>query len=126
MGVGVFKDMLEGISYGIDLFDCVVPTRNGRNGQAFTYTGEKQVKNAIFKEEFTPIDPECDCFTCKNYTMGYIRHLFNTREMLGPRLVTLHNVYFYAKLIQLAQEAIREDRFLQFKEEFLRRFETGR
>ncbi len=125
MGVGVFKDMLDGISYGIDMFDCVVPTRNGRNGQAFTSTGERTIRNASFKEDFRPIDPECGCFTCKNYTRGYIRHLFNTHEMLGPRLVTLHNIYFYAKLIRQSQEEIRQNRFLEFKEAFIDKYESG-
>ena len=119
MGVGTPPDVLEAISFGIDMLDCVVPTRNGRNGQAFTSRGEVQLKNAPFKEDFSPIDLECDCFTCKNYTRGYIRHLFNVDEILGLRLVSLHNIYFYVKLIQTCREAIKEDRFAGFKKEFL-------
>ncbi len=124
MGVGTPPDVLEAIASGIDMFDCVVPTRNGRNGQAFTYNGEIQLKNARFKQDFTPIDEACDCFTCRNYTRGYIRHLFNTNEMLGLRLVSLHNIYFYAKLIKLSREAILENRFSGFKKAFIEKFKS--
>ncbi|MFH1412258.1 MAG: tRNA guanosine(34) transglycosylase Tgt [Candidatus Omnitrophota bacterium] len=122
MGVGVPADMLEAISCGVDMFDCVIPTRNGRNGQAFTFSGEKQIRNAVFKEDFRPIEEGCGCFTCRNYTRGYIRHLLNTNEMLAPRLVTLHNICFYVKLIRLSREAIKEGRFLEFKKEFIDRY----
>ncbi|NQT33445.1 MAG: tRNA guanosine(34) transglycosylase Tgt [Candidatus Omnitrophica bacterium] len=125
MGVGVPSDMLEAISCGVDMFDCVIPTRNGRNGQALTSSGKKQIRNAAFKEDFVPIDAECDCYTCKNYSRGYIRHLFNAEEMLGPRLVSLHNINFYVKLIHLSREAIREGRFEEFKKEFISRYEAG-
>ncbi len=125
MGVGTPPDMLEAISYGVDMFDCVVPTRNGRNGQAFTFSGQMQLRNAPFKEDFSPIDPECDCYTCRNYTRGYIRHLFNAGEILGMRLVSLHNIYFYAKLIQISREAIRQNRFTEFKDEVVKRFRAG-
>ncbi|MFQ5952128.1 MAG: tRNA guanosine(34) transglycosylase Tgt [Candidatus Omnitrophota bacterium] len=126
MGVGTPPDVLEAISVGIDMFDCVVPTRNGRNGQAFTSSGEIQLRNAPFREDFKPIDPECDCPACKNYTRGYFRHLFNTGEILALRLVSLHNIYFYAKLIQVSREAIRENRFLKFKKDFLKKYQSGR
>ncbi|MEA3490174.1 MAG: tRNA guanosine(34) transglycosylase Tgt [Candidatus Omnitrophota bacterium] len=125
MGVGTPPDMLEAISCGVDMFDCVVPTRNGRNGQAFTFTGEKQLRNAPFKEDFSPIEPDCGCFTCRNYTRGYIRHLFNTDEILGLRLVSLHNIYFYAKLIQITRRAIREGRFSAFKKEFINKYRSN-
>ncbi len=124
MGVGTPPDMLEAISSGVDMFDCVVPTRNGRNGQAFTFSGEMQLRNAPFKDDFRPIDPECDCFTCRNYTRGYIRHMLNASEILGLRLVSLHNIYFYAKLIQVSREAILQDRFTQFKNEFCEKFQS--
>lgn len=124
MGVGTPPDMLEAISYGVDMFDCVVPTRNGRNGQALTFSGEMQLRNAPFREDFRPIDPDCGCLACKNYTRGYIRHLFNTNEILALRLISLHNVYFYAKLINLAREAIREDRFADFKEQFVKDYQS--
>ncbi len=125
MGVGTPPDVLEAISSGIDMFDCVVPTRNGRNGQAFTFSGEMQLRNAPFKEDFGPIDPDCGCFTCRNYTRGYIRHLFNTDELLGLRLVSLHNIYFYAKLIEKSRKAIREGRFGKFKDDFLGQYRSG-
>ncbi|MDP8299210.1 MAG: tRNA guanosine(34) transglycosylase Tgt [Candidatus Tantalella remota] len=125
MGVGTPPDILEAISSGIDMFDCVVPTRNGRNGQAFTFSGEKQIRNAPFKEDFRPIDPECGCHTCSNYTRGYLRHLFNTSEILGMRLVSLHNIYFYANMIKSAREAIRKGVFAKFKDDFVGRFRAG-
>jgi len=122
MGVGTPLDMLDAISEGVDLFDCVVPTRNGRNGQAFTRQGELQLRNAPYKEDFAPIDEGCECYACKNYTRAYIRHLFNTDEILGLRLVSLHNIYFYVKLISASREAIVENRFSGFKKEFLRKY----
>ncbi|MGB2661446.1 MAG: tRNA guanosine(34) transglycosylase Tgt [Candidatus Omnitrophota bacterium] len=125
MGVGTPPDMLEAIACGIDMFDCVVPTRNGRNGQAFTFSGEVQLRNAPFKDDFGPVDPECDCFTCRNYTRGYIRHMFNASEILGMRLVSLHNIYFYAKLIQASREAILQDCFSEFKKQFCDKFRSG-
>ena len=99
MGVGTPPDILEAIARGCDMFDCVVPTRNGRNGQAFTAAGDLQLRNAIYKEDFRPIDQSCDCFACKHHTRAYIRHLFNTEELLGLRLVSLHNLRFYVRLI---------------------------
>ncbi len=122
MGLGTPPDMLEAISEGIDMFDCVVPTRNGRNGQAFTWNGELQLRNAEYKEDFTPIDETCGCMSCKNYTRAYIRHLFNTEELLGLRLVSLHNVYFYVKLIELSRGAIREDKFEDFRKNFTKNY----
>lgn len=122
MGVGTPPDVLEAMAAGIDMFDCVVPTRNGRNGQAFTANGEVQLRNAPYKEDFAPIEEGCGCFTCRNYTRGYIRHLLNTSEMLALRLVSLHNIYFYAKLIEISRDAIKEDRFAAFKKAFLDKF----
>jgi len=126
MGVGTPVDMLEAISEGVDLFDCVVPTRNGRNGQAFTWQGEIQLRNAPYKEDFKPIDEKCACYACKNHTRAYIRHLFNTEEILGLRLVSLHNVNFYVKLIETSRQAIIEERFGAFKEEFIRGYKKSR
>lgn len=122
MGVGMPQDILEAIERGCDMFDCVVPTRNGRNGQAFTSAGELQLRNALYKEDFRPLDEACDCFTCKTHTRSYIRHLFNTEELLGLRLVSLHNVHFYVKLIQLSRRAIAEGRFASFKSDFLSKY----
>jgi len=118
MGLGTPPDIIEAISNGIDMFDCVVPTRNGRNGQAFTWNGELQLRNASYKEDFRPIDDTCGCYACKNHTRAYIRHLFNTQEILGLRLVSLHNVHFYVKLIQLSRESIACGKFAGFMEEF--------
>ena len=122
MGLGTPPDILEAISSGIDMFDCVVPTRNGRNGQAFTVEGDLQLRNAEYKEDFTPIDGACSCYACKTYTRAYIRHLFNTEELLGLRLVSLHNIHFYVKLIELSRKAIQENRFGKFKDEFVKNY----
>ncbi|MFH1791661.1 MAG: tRNA guanosine(34) transglycosylase Tgt [Candidatus Omnitrophota bacterium] len=118
MGLGTPPDMLEAIAAGIDMFDCVVPTRNGRNGQAFTRQGELQLRNAAYKEDFRPIDASCGCYCCRNHSRAYVRHLFNTEEILGLRLVSLHNITFYVTLIQTARRAIAENRFGAFREEF--------
>jgi len=126
MGVGTPLDMLEAVREGIDLFDCVVPTRNGRNGQAFTWKGELQLRNAAFKKDFTPIDEKCECLACKNYTRAYIRHLFNTDEILGLRLVSLHNIYFYAKLMETFRKKIKENRFESFRKEFKKNYKKRR
>lgn len=122
MGVGTPPDVLEAIAAGVDMFDCVVPTRNGRNGQAFTSSGEVQLRNAPYKEDFRPIEEGCGCFACRNYTRAYIRHLFNTSEILALRLISLHNIYFYAKMIESSRKAIEEGRFAEFKKDFLEKF----
>ncbi len=126
MGLGTPPDILEAISNGIDMFDCVVPTRNGRNGQAFTWGGELQLRNAEYKADFSPIDPECGCYACKNHTRAYIRHLFNTEEILGLRLVSLHNIHFYVKMIELSRKAIAEDRFGDFRDNFTEKYNKER
>jgi len=124
MGVGTPPDVLEAIDEGMDMFDCVVPTRNGRNGQAFTMSGDLQLRNAEYKEDLRPIDEDCGCYTCRTHTRAYIRHLFNTGELLGLRLVSLHNIFFYAKLMGLSRQAILEDRFLNFKTEFMEKYNS--
>ena len=124
MGVGLPMDMLDAIYYGIDMFDCVVPARNGRNGQAFTFNGVINLINAKFKEDFTPIEEGCDCYACKNHTKGYIRHLFNVNEILALRLVSLHNINFYVKLINSARGAILEDRYDQFRKDFEQKYKN--
>jgi queuine tRNA-ribosyltransferase len=106
MGVGFPEDLLAGIARGVDLFDCVAPTRMGRNGTAFTHQGRVNVRNAELKEDAGPIDPECDCSTCRRFSRGYIRHLFVADEMLGPRLLSLHNVHFLLSLVRSAREAV--------------------
>lgn len=119
MGVGLAEDIIEAVESGADMFDCVVPTRYGRNGSAFTSRGKLIIRNSPYREDFQPLDTECSCYTCKNFSRAYLRHLFNTEEILGLRLVSLHNVYFYLELMHKIREAIRQDRFAEFKKEFL-------
>ena len=126
MGVGSPDCILEGVIRGVDMFDCVLPTRIARNGTAFTHDGKVVVRNAIFKEDFTPLDPECDCECCRNYTKAYLRHLINTGEILGARLLSIHNIRFLTKLMEDIKTAIREDRLLDFKDEFLARYNAGK
>lgn len=122
MGIGTPVDILEAISNGMDMFDCVVPTRNGRNGQAFTWNGELQLRNSVYKEDLNPIDKDCECMACRHHTRAYIRHLFNAEEILGLRLVSLHNIHFYVKLIQKSRQAIKDDCFESFRLEFAERY----
>jgi queuine tRNA-ribosyltransferase len=106
MGVGLPEDILEAVEAGIDMFDCVTPTRYGRNGSAFTSEGKLIIRNSPYAEDFKPLDQECDCYACKNFSRAYLRHLFNTDEILGLRLVSLHNIHFYLKLMFGIREAI--------------------
>jgi len=122
MGVGMPADILEAVEAGIDLFDCVIPTRYGRNGTAFTSEGKITVRNAPYLADFKALDNKCSCYTCKTFSRAYLRHLFNGDEMLGLRLVSLHNVHFYLELMRKIREAIRQDRFLELKQEFLRSY----
>lgn len=122
MGVGLPQDIIEAVECGIDMFDCVVPTRYGRNGTAFTSEGKLTVRNSPYIEDFTPLDKECSCYACRNFSRAYLRHLFNTDEILGLRLVSLHNVYFFLGMMRKAREAIRQDRFVEFKKEFLSKY----
>ncbi len=119
MGVGKPEDLVKAIELGVDMFDCVMPTRNGRKGTAFTWKGPLVVKNATYKEDFRPIDNECGCYTCRNFTRAYIRHLFKAEEILGMRLVSLHNLYFYLELVRQARQAILDDRYSEWKNRFL-------
>ncbi len=122
MGMGTPPDLLEAISSGMDMFDCVLPTRNGRNGTAFTKEGKIVIRNAQYSSDFTPIDKDCGCFSCKNYTRAYVRHLLNTDEILGIRLISLHNVFFYVNLMKETRQAIAEGSFLEFKNKFLNNY----
>lgn len=119
MGVGMPEDIIECVSQGIDMFDCVVPTRYGRNGTAFTSSGKFIVRNATFAQDFSPLDGRCGCYTCKNFSRAYLRHLFNAEEMLGAQLVSLHNIHFYLGLMSKIREAISRDGFIEFKKGFL-------
>ena len=118
MGVGSVDALLEGVIRGVDMFDCVLQTRIARNGTAMTSQGKVVVRNATYKEDFTPLDPECDCFVCRNYTRAYLRHLVKCNEILGARLLTYHNLYFTLKLMEKVRNAIMEDNLLAFKEIF--------
>ncbi len=122
MGVGMPEDILDAVELGIDMFDCVIPTRYGRNGTAFTSEGKLVIRNAPYTEDFTPLDPQCACYACRNFSRAYLRHLFNTEEILGLRLVSLHNIYFYLELMRKVREAISLDKFLEFKKEFLEKY----
>lgn len=122
MGVGLPEEIIECVELGVDMFDCVVPTRYGRNGTAFTSSGKVVVRNSSYMEDFSPLDHECNCYTCKNFSRAYLRHLFNTEEILGLRLVSLHNVHFYLDTMHRIREAIEQDRFLEFKKDFLGRY----
>jgi len=122
MGVGYPDDMVEAVSRGVDMFDCVLPTRNARNGSVFTRNGKVILNKAYQAKEFTPIDPECGCPACRNYSRAYIRHLFQTGEILAPRLATLHSIYFYLETMREMRSAIIENRFPHWRDEFLRRY----
>ena len=119
MGVGMPEDIIESIDRGIDMFDCVIPTRNARNGTIFSRNGKMVLKSARFREDQKPIDGECSCYTCRNFSRGYIRHLYNTNEMLGLRLATIHNVHFYLWLVQQARKNILNDTFADWKQKIL-------
>ncbi len=122
MGVGTPVDLLQSVERGIDMFDCVLPTRNGRHGNAFTSQGEVTMIRAKHARDDSPLDPECTCPTCTNYTRGYLRHLFKAGEILGMRLLAIHNIHFYLHLMRQIREAIENESFTAFKKEFLGRW----
>ena len=124
MGVGEPIDLLEGVERGVDMFDCVLPTRLARHGNAFTRFGRINLKNLKYKEDFTPIEDNCDCYTCKNYTKAYIRHLITCDEMLGGRLLSIHNIRFLIKEMEEIREAIKNDNFKNYKEKFIRDYQN--
>lgn len=118
MGVGLPEDLIENIDRGVDMFDCVMPTRNARNGTLFTSFGRLNIRGAKFKEDDQPIDPECNCYTCQNFTRAYLNHLYRAGEMTYFRLASYHNIHYYLNLMKEAREAILEDRWAEFKEKF--------
>lgn len=122
MGVGAPDDIFEGVLRGIDMFDCVLPTRIARNGTVYTRTGKLTVRNAKYARDFSPLDPECNCYVCKNYTRAYIRHLINVNEVLGIRLTTIHNLNFLLNIMGEIREAVKADCFEQYKCEFFKKF----
>ena len=119
MGVGEPEDILEGVERGVDMFDCVLPTRIARHGNAFTHHGKTNIRNSKYKEDFTPIEESCDCYACKHYTKAYIRHLIVANETFGARLLSIHNIRFLIRLTEEIRESIKNDCFLEYKEKFL-------
>ena len=122
LGIGEPEDLFMGVENGVDLFDCVAPTRNARNGTLFTKNGKINISNAKFVKDFNKIDEGCECYSCRNYTKAYLSHLFRAKEMLGGTLATIHNVYFINKLVCDMRKAILEDKFFEFKKEFLENY----
>ena len=126
MGVGDPFDLFEGVERGVDMFDCVHPTRLARHGHAFTKYGKINLKNAKYKEDFTPVDTSCDCECCKNYTKAYIRHLLVAEETLGQRLLSIHNLRFLIRIMEGIRLSIQEDHFLEYKKEFMDNYNIGK
>ncbi len=118
MGIGAPEDLVEGMYHGFDMFDCVMPTRNARNGALFTVFGRINIKAAIFAEDSGPVDPECDCYVCRNYSRAYLRHLYRSQEILASRLNSWHNLHFYLNLMQQARAAIAAGSFVGFRKAF--------
>jgi len=118
MGVGTPEDIVEAVSAGIDMFDCVLPTRNARNGWLFTRRGDVKIKNARHRDDTGPLDPDCACYTCRNFTRAYLHHLHRANEILGARLNTLHNLHYYLELMAGLREAIASGRLAVFRERF--------
>jgi len=122
MGVGAPDDLIDGALNGIDMFDCVLPTRIARHGTAMTSIGRVVIKNKMYERDYTPLDTDCECYTCKNYTKAYLRHLIKANESFGHRLVSYHNLYFLINLMDGIQKAIQNDRLLDFRKEFLEKY----
>jgi queuine tRNA-ribosyltransferase len=124
MGVGKPDDLVEAVSLGVDMFDCVIPTRNGRKGQVFTWDGPMNLTNQIFRDDQNPIDEHCDCYACRTFSRGYIRHLFRAQELLAMRLGSLHNIFFYQKLMSVMRGHIRAGDFGEWKQVFLSNYQS--
>jgi queuine tRNA-ribosyltransferase len=122
MGMGTPEDVVAAVARGMDMFDCVLPTRNGRNGTLFTHDGRMRIKNRCYAEDLRPIDPDCDCYTCRHYSRAYLRHLFLAKELLVYRLTSIHNLYFYQTLMERIRQAVEADAFAEFSRAFLNRF----
>jgi queuine tRNA-ribosyltransferase len=121
MGVGRPIDILEGVLRGVDLFDCVMPTRNGRNAMAFTSQGGLKLRNLKYRTDPSPLDPDCDCQVCRQFSRAYLRHLFIAGEMLGPILLSWHNIAYYQQMLRDLRDAIRQGRATEFREAQMRR-----
>jgi queuine tRNA-ribosyltransferase len=126
MGIGLPEDLVELVGYGIDMFDCVVPTRNARNGQLFTTFGFIQIKNACYKEDPGPIDENCSCPVCRKYSRAYLRHLYIAKEILSARLNSIHNLHYYLTLMKNLREAIAKGTYEDFRRDFYSRRDAGR
>jgi len=126
MGVGTPEDLVEGVWRGVDMFDCVMPTRNARTGTLFTSFGKLNIRNAKYADDDGPVDPECSCYACRNFTRGYLRHLYVAGEILSMRLNTLHNLHYYIKLMEGIRDAIYRDEFAGFRKLFYEKREVGR
>ena len=120
MGVGTPEDIMHAIGHGIDMFDCVMPTRNARNGWLFTRFGDIKLKNTRYKDDLSPIDKSCKCYTCQNFSRSYLHHLFKIGEMLGLRLNTIHNLFFYKTFMKEASNAIKNKKFKEYQIDFLK------
>jgi len=118
MGVGTPEDLVEGVRLGVDMFDCVMPTRNARNGTLFTSGGNLQIKNSRYSDDENPIEPGCTCYTCRRFSRAYLRHLYIARELLAYRLNTIHNLHYYLTLMAHMRQAIEAERFEQWGREF--------
>ncbi len=123
MGVGKPEDIVDAVALGVDMFDCVIPTRNGRNGTVYTRKGRLVIKGQSFERDFSPVDETCGCFTCRHFSRAYLRHLFQAEEILGLRLATIHNLYFYIDLMKEARQAICEGRFTEWKQQFYQEYQ---
>jgi len=123
MGLGTPIDIIKAVSVGVDMFDCVIPTRHARNGQIYTHSGVVKIKNARYINDLGPLDDECGCYTCSNFTRSYLRHLFNCNEILGLRLATIHNLSFYIKLMDDIRKSIQSDTFEKFAKNFIQSYQ---
>jgi queuine tRNA-ribosyltransferase len=125
MGVGTPENLLEGVRRGVDMFDCVMPTRNARNGVLFTSFGKISIKQARYVDDPRPVDPECGCYVCRHYSRAYLRHLYQSNEILASMLNTRHNLHYYLGLMAGAREALDQGRFSQYIDDFYRRRQEG-
>jgi queuine tRNA-ribosyltransferase len=126
MGVGMPDDLMDAVAMGVDMFDCVIPTRNGRNGQAFTSEGRINIRNLRHADSSLPLDAQCDCYACRNFARGYLRHLFQADEILGLTLLSLHNIRFFVKLMEQTRQAIRDGRFDALRRQVKETFRPAR
>jgi queuine tRNA-ribosyltransferase len=123
LGIGEPEDLFMGVENGVDLFDCVLPTRLGRNGTLYTKVGKIHIENSQYREDLAPIDTDCDCYTCKNYSRAYIAHLFHGKEMLAGTLSSVHNIYFIVNLVKKIRQSIFDGNFDEYKKEFLEKYQ---